>query len=76
MDYLKIYQELVKKRREICFEGYGEVHHIVPSCMGGDNENSNLVYLTAREHFIAHKSLVKIYTNERGILIELCVNAK
>jgi hypothetical protein len=40
-------------------------HHIIPKSMGGSNESSNLVYLTAREHFIAHWLLWRIYKNEK-----------
>lgn len=36
---------------------YQEQHHIVPKCMGGNNEESNLVYLYAQEHYYAHKLL-------------------
>lgn len=39
--------------------GYTERHHIVPRFCGGSNEASNLVRLTARNHFIAHLLLVK-----------------
>jgi hypothetical protein len=47
-------------------EGYGEVHHIIPKCMGGDDSEDNLVKLTAKEHFIIHKLLVEIYpTNNK-----------
>lgn len=35
-------------------EGYVEKHHIVPRSAGGTDDPSNLVYLTAREHFLAH----------------------
>lgn len=31
-----------------------EKHHVVPSCMGGADENSNYIMLTIREHFVAH----------------------
>ena len=40
---------------------YKEAHHIVPKCLGGSNEHDNLVDLTAREHYIAHILLAKIY---------------
>lgn len=29
-------------------------HHIIPKSMGGNNAPDNLVYLTPREHYIAH----------------------
>jgi hypothetical protein len=56
MDYKKHYDALVTKgqNRELGLETYTEVHHIVPRSEGGTNEKSNLVKLTAREHFIAH----------------------
>lgn len=39
--------------------GYTESHHIIPRSLGGDNSSSNLVRLTAREHFICHLLLAK-----------------
>ena len=36
---------------------YKERHHIIPKCMGGDNSESNMIDLYAKEHFIAHKLL-------------------
>jgi hypothetical protein len=41
--------------------GYTEKHHIVPSALGGSNDASNIVSFTAREHFIAHLLLARIY---------------
>jgi hypothetical protein len=43
---------------------YYEVHHIIPRSIGGSNRKNNLTTLTAREHFICHLLLVKIYPNE------------
>lgn len=41
---------------------YTEKHHIIPKCIGGTNDKSNLTILTAREHFIVHYILAeKIY---------------
>ena len=40
---------------------YSESHHIVPRCVGGSDHESNLVLLSAREHFIAHLLLIRIY---------------
>lgn len=39
-------------------------HHIVPRSLGGDNSIENIVLLTAREHYIAHKLLVRIHVGE------------
>lgn len=64
MNYQKIYDALVQKRRENPLDKkiqYCERHHIVPQSNGGGNDKENLINLTAREHFFAHELLVKIY---------------
>lgn len=62
MDYLKIYDNLIetRKKRKTKSEFY-EKHHIIPKCLGGSDDKSNLVNLTPREHFVAHLLLAKIY---------------
>ncbi|QBO63467.1 hypothetical protein G2540_00233 [Escherichia phage vB_EcoM_G2540] len=62
MNYQKIYNDLISRAqaRESLLE-YKETHHIIPKCMGGSDDKENLVELTAREHFIAHWLLCKIY---------------
>lgn len=61
MNYKSIYESLISKARERSLvDGYSEKHHVIPKCMGGSNERSNLVVLTAEEHFLAHQLLVKI----------------
>lgn len=61
MDYRRIYYQLIEKRQQILVEGYSEKHHILPKCLKGTNNTENLVRLSAREHFIAHQLLVKMY---------------
>lgn len=70
MDYQKIYNNLIKRAscRETIDADYYEKHHIVPRCLGGTDENNNIVKLTAREHFIAHLCLVKIYPLHHGLI--------
>lgn len=61
MNYEKVYRELIGKaliRGKV--DGYKENHHILPKSMGGSNDKLNLVELTAREHFIAHRLLARI----------------
>lgn len=36
---------------------YKERHHIIPRCVGGTDDEDNLIDLYAKEHFIAHKLL-------------------
>lgn len=67
MDYAAIYDDLIARARGRSRHGYMERHHIVPKCMGGSNSKGNMVYLTAKEHFIAHKLLVRIYPEVYGL---------
>lgn len=61
MDYRKVYFNIISNAQGRSLLGYGEVHHIVPRCMGGSDEKSNLVKLTAREHLLCHILLAKIH---------------
>lgn len=61
MNYKKIYDQITEKRRNNPPEGYSENHHILPSCLGGTDRKDNMVRLTAREHFICHILLTKMY---------------
>ena len=40
-----------------CKNEYHERHHIIPKCLGGTDNEDNLIDLYAKEHFIAHKLL-------------------
>ena len=71
MDYQKHYNLLVEKRKENNVVGYGENHHIIPKCMGGTDDSSNIVRLAAREHFVAHWLLTKIYPNNHKLVYSL-----
>lgn len=62
MNYQKIYEKLIQKcKSRTLVETYYEVHHIVPRCIGGTNDPTNLVKMLPEEHVIAHLLLVKIY---------------
>jgi hypothetical protein len=64
MNYFRIYKELILRAKEReTVEGYKEIHHIIPRAFSGTDDPSNLVELTAREHFIAHRLLAKIFPN-------------
>lgn len=61
MNYQKIYNQLIERAKTRVLEGYKERHHIIPKCLGGSNDPTNLVELTAREHFLSHQLLCEIY---------------
>ena len=64
MNYEKLYQSLIQKRKTNPIskeDQYCECHHLIPKSEGGTDDKDNLVNLTAREHFIAHLLLAKIY---------------
>lgn len=62
--YFKIYFDLCNSRAKLNRSGYLEKHHIIPTSFGGTNDVTNIVKLTAREHFIAHSLLIKITSGE------------
>lgn len=67
MNYQRIYDQIIDRAKERKLQGYKEKHHIVPKCMGGSNEKVNLVELTAREHFLCHWMLCRIYPENRKL---------
>lgn len=69
MNYQKIYAALIDRAVGRSIDGYFEKHHVVPKCLGGGNEKSNIVKLTAEEHFVAHQLLVKMNPNHRGLAL-------
>ena len=75
MNYQKIYNQIIERAQIRQLRGYKERHHIVPKCLGGSNDKSNLVELTAREHFICHRLLCKIYPNNDKLLYALWLMA-
>ena len=64
--YTLIYFSIVEnaRLRVLPKDQYKETHHIIPRSMGGDDSSDNLVDLTAREHFICHKLLVRMTQGE------------
>jgi hypothetical protein len=62
--YTDCYQRIITRAKTRNISGYTETHHIIPRSLGGDNSKENLVKLTAREHFICHFLLTKMYDGE------------
>jgi len=64
MNYKKIYDSIINKRIIVQYDGYNERHHIIPKSLGGTDDKKNLVMLSAREHFLCHYLLTKIYKKD------------
>lgn len=63
MNYLQIYKNICDRGQVERQLNYFEVHHVVPKCLGGTDDKSNLTTLSAKEHYIAHLLLTKIHPN-------------
>ena len=80
MNYQKIYKSLIDRGlNRDPLSGYTEKHHIIPKCMGGSDNNDNLVSLTPEEHYLAHQLLTKIYPDEHKLIYAvkmMCVSSE
>lgn len=63
MNYHKIYESLIERAKLRKLSCYRERHHIIPRCLGGNDDSDNIVDLTPEEHYVAHQLLVKMYPN-------------
>ena len=73
MNYLKVYCNLIRKAEKRGYnkknvEMYVEGHHVFPRSLYGQTTEGNrrIVYLTAREHYIAHSLLEKAFIKRYG----------
>jgi hypothetical protein len=71
VDYAVVYRRLVERAKIRPKPPVFERHHIIPKCVGGSCGKENLVLLTPREHLFAHKLLVRIYPQNRGLWFAL-----
>ena len=62
--YTRIYYNIIQRAQTRILEGYVERHHIIPKCLGGSNEPSNIAILTPQEHYICHRLLVKMFDDD------------
>ena len=71
MNYNILYSKFIESRpirtklRKDCGKGL-EIHHIIPRSIGGTNDKDNLIVLTAKEHWIAHRLLYKMQTEGKA----------
>lgn len=61
--YTKWYYNIVATAKINSKIGYVEKHHIIPKSLGGKHNKENLVLLSAREHYVCHKLLTKMVTD-------------
>ncbi len=73
--YYQWYYAIIAARIAATPHGYSEIHHILPTCLGGTNSPENLVRLTAREHFVCHLLLVKMTSGIAKYKMERAVSA-
>jgi len=71
MDYRKHYNLLIERGKNRSINGYTESHHIIPRCLGGSDNKSNLVDLTPEEHYVAHQLLAKIYPDNYSLILAI-----
>lgn len=70
MNYKEFIQNILNTRgRFACGEEYHERHHIKPRCLGGTDEEENLIDLFAKEHYEAHKLLSIENPNEDKLVL-------
>ncbi len=60
--YTFLYFSIIRKARER--KNGDEKHHIIPRCIGGGDDEWNLVLLTYREHYICHCLLTKMHDSD------------
>lgn len=68
------YYQIIDRAHNRRIDGYAEKHHIIPRCMGGTNVTTNIVRLTAREHFICHWLLTKMVAGAHKIKLLYALN--
>jgi len=87
LNYLDIYYRLIKSRKDLSRNCYLEEHHIIPKSVYGKglmdetnstamNDVSNMIKLSAREHFIAHWLLHRAFPKNKklqGAFWAMCV---
>lgn len=65
--YQEFINDILETRGRFACEGYHERHHIKPRCLGGTNDEENLIDLYAREHYEAHRLLAQENPYDSGL---------
>jgi hypothetical protein len=65
--YTRWYYSIIQKRAILDKDSRGEIHHIIPRSMGGDDSPDNLVKLTGHDHAWCHWLLTKMTTGSAKV---------
>jgi hypothetical protein len=65
--HLNRYNFIINHYKNNPKQGFCELHHIIPKCLGGTNETENLILVPSRAHFILHALLHKSYPENKKI---------
>lgn len=68
MNIYKLYNDIIEraKNRTLDQSIYTENHHVNPKCLIGYDDNYTVI-LTAKEHFVCHHLLTKMYPENSGL---------
>lgn len=72
MRYQTLYEQLIERARSTTYNEPTEQHHIVPKSLGGTDDESNLVRVPVRLHYVLHCLLYKIHKDTTPNLIFAC----
>jgi hypothetical protein len=72
--YKKWHDSIIDRAKNRVLSCYVERHHVIPKSCGGSDDKSNLVKLTAKEHFIVHLLLTKILKGNNKAKMILAFN--
>ncbi|MDX1370844.1 MAG: HNH endonuclease signature motif containing protein [Nitrososphaeraceae archaeon] len=61
----------LRKQRQLKKQSGCQIHHIIPKCLNGSDDKSNLVLLTHSEHFTAHYLLANMYPKHFGLQLAI-----
>lgn len=73
IESFNIYKEFIIEcynSRENSYFQYSDFHHVLPVCLGG-TDDLNRIFLTYKEHYLAHYYLAKSYYLNYGLLFTI-----
>lgn len=70
--YKICYQRIIERARNRIVKGYVEKHHIVPKCLGGSNDEENLVKISYNNSIrgVSEETKIKMSISHKNMSIE------